>query len=38
MAIRAFHNSGCIHRAFQRALQQSFSHVMALSLSGARIN
>ena len=38
MTIRAFHNSDCVYRAFQRALQQSFSHVMALSLSSARIN
>ena len=38
MTIRAFHNSGGVHRAFQCVLQKSFSHVMTPSLSGVRIN
>ena len=38
VAIGALHNSGRIHCALQCALQNSFSHVMSLSVSGARIN
>src|SRR4029077_6420297 len=38
VAIGSLDDSRCIHCALQRALQNSFGHVMPLSFSRARIN
>src|SRR6266480_1948056 len=38
VAVRAFHNSGDIHCFFDRALQNSFGHMMPLFFAAARID
>ena len=38
VAVRAFHDSGCIHCFFYRTLQNSLRHVISLSFAAARID